>query len=1153
MFFGGQGRGRGRSIAGKLQALVLAAVVAATATVGALSLWTELSRYADTKRETLQSTAQVFASVVSKPAAAQDRSAINGVLRAVARMPDIAYARVDGVDGALLAEIGGGLRLETDVRLQGGDALGVGRLLSTQTIETSTPIVQGGQEVGRFVLVARASDLRERVMGILFRSFLACIVALGIGLLIARRLQKAITAPIGQLDAAVARIRESQAFDAPVEATSDDEVGRLVDGFNAMLGEIRARDQRIDAQMKGLEGEVAARTKDLRIARDAAERANRAKSDFLATMSHEIRTPMNGVMVMAELLAAGDLAEKPRRYADVIVRSGKNLLAIINDLLDFSKIEAGKLELESTRVDIVEVVDQVASLFWERARGKNLDFAAYIAPDAPRFVTGDPVRLGQIITNLVTNALKFTEQGYVLVTVTRDPQHADIVRFAIRDTGVGIPKDKLATVFTAFSQADQSTTRKFGGTGLGLTICRRLARAMGGDIGVASELGKGSTFAASLVLPEITDGAEAWPALAEPRTAVIDCALPATRRVLVQYLRAAGYEIAPDAGPATSTANLLIADPDRFRRHARRQGEQRVVLRTLGDAAADEVLAQQDADAALDLPLLRADLEALLHDAAAGTLQRRRARANAKCVLPRYAGRKVLVADDNAVNREVALESLARFGVAADTAENGRIALEMASVRLYDMVLMDGSMPDMDGFEATAAIRAHEAATGAPRTPIIALTADVLGASADAWKDAGADGVLHKPFTAAALGAHLAAHFGAPDEGEDLETPDEAALSASDGADDFDHLDDLGAPDFVQRVVGLYLDQAPRRLAELIAAVGANDQDAAARAAHAIKSMSLSLGAQAVADAAARAERRVRMEGGAISDIDAAHVADVLEAAMRALSEKMRRGVAAPMPVARRTGMAGELEAAIREETLALHYQPIMDRSGQTLMGFEALVRWNPLNGAKIGAQDLVRCAEDHGLICMLGDWAIDRAARDALDWHGVFVSVNASPTQLRDPEFDTRVFQTLARRGMDPRRFVIEITEQATLEADPEVIDLIKRLRAGGIQIALDDFGTGYSSLTHLRRFPIDKVKIDKSFVTDLGSGLEGATIIHAVVSIGRTLGFQMVAEGVETPQQHAFLRAAGVHAMQGWLFGKAMAPAEASALVLRHRVGVA
>ncbi|MBL8557937.1 MAG: EAL domain-containing protein [Hyphomonadaceae bacterium] len=1150
-------RRNGPSIAGKLQALVLAAVVAATATVGGLSLWTELSRYADAKRDALTSTARVFSSVVSRAVASGDRQGANTVLRGVAQMPDIAYARVEDANGAVFAEIGSGLRLGSDVRIEGdaGD-LGIGALLATRTIETSTPIVQAGEEVGRFVLIARAADLKDRVAAILFRSFLACVIALAIGLFIASRLQKAITGPIARLDAAVARIRESQTFDAPVEATSNDEVGRLVEGFNAMLGEIRARDGRIEAHLKGLEREVDARTRDLRIARDAAEQANRAKSDFLATMSHEIRTPMNGVLVMAELLAGAKLADKPRRYADVIVRSGKNLLAIINDLLDFSKIEAGKLELENTRVDLAEIVDQTASLFWERARGKGLDFAAYVAPDTPRFVMGDPVRIGQIVTNLVTNALKFTEAGHVLVTVTSDPRRPGVIRFAVRDTGIGIAKEKLAGVFTAFTQADQTTTRKFGGTGLGLTICRRLAQAMGGDIGVASDVGKGSTFAAHLPLPAAADNAP-WPMFTEPRTAVVDCALPATRRVLTQYLRAAGYEIAPE-GDATCAANLLIADPDRFRHHPRRQGAQRIVLRALGDSAADQVLEEHEADAALDLPLLRADVEALLEDLVAGSVRRRAVRAPQSANLPRYGGRTVLVVDDNAVNREVAIESLSRFHVGAETAENGRIAVEMAKARLYDLILMDGSMPEMDGFQSTRAIRAHEAETGAPRTPVVAFTADVLGAAADAWETAGADGVLHKPFTIAALGAHLATHFGAPDEAEeDLapEAPAEMDAAATEGApeDPFAHLDELGATEFVQRVVGLYLDQAPKRFGELLAAVRVNNQDAAARAAHAIKSMSLSLGATDVAQICAAAERRVRVDNGAIDEVDVAAIADAIETTVAILARKIgQEEKLAPLALGR-IGVAGELEAAIRTDQLALHYQPIFDRSGQRLLGFEGLVRWTRPNGAAISPPDMVRVAEDSGLIALLGDWAIDRAARDARDWQGVFVTVNASPTQLNDHNFDARVFETLRKRGMDPKRFVIEITEQATLEAEQEVIDLIKRLRAGGVQIALDDFGTGFSSLTHLRRFPIDKVKIDKSFVTDLGAGLEGATIIHAVVAIGRTLGFQMVAEGVETPEQHAFLRAAGVHALQGWLFGKAMPPSDAAALVVRHAAGVA
>ncbi len=1137
----------GSSIARKLQALVLAAVVAATATVGGLSLWVELARYADAKRETLLATAQVFASVASGPVAQADRAAAHRVLRAISRMPDITYARVETLDGGKLAEIGGGARLSTDIRLDSAtDGIDIGRLLATSSVEASAPVVQGGRRVGRFVLVARATDLRERVQGILLRSVLACVVALLIGLAIAARLQKSITDPIRQLDNAVARIRESQSFDVSMEAASDDEVGRLVDGFNAMLGEIRDRDARLDKHLKGLEREVDARTRDLRVARDVAENANRAKSDFLAAMSHEIRTPMNGVMVMAELLAAGNLAEKPRRYADVIVRSGKNLLAIINDLLDFSKIEAGKLDLESTRVDLVEIADQTASLFWERARSKGLDLATYVAPDAPRFVTGDPVRIGQIVTNLVSNALKFTESGSVLVTIMRDAKRRDVMRIAVRDTGVGIPADKISGVFQAFTQADQSTTRKFGGTGLGLTICRRLTTAMGGDIRVASELGKGSTFAADLTLPAL-EAPAAWPRWPDRRVALIDCALPATRRVLAQYLLAAGYEIRPERD-GEDAVRLVIADADRLSAHAHTANAVHIVLREMGDAAADHALAQGGAEAALDLPLMRIDVEALLSDLVESRACRSGARPVHASVQSRYAGRVALVVDDNAVNREVAMESLSRFGVAADTAENGRLAVDMAALRAYDIIFMDGSMPEMDGLEATRIIRAQERTRNTTRIPIIALTADVLGASSDAWRDAGADGVLHKPFTMAALGAHLTTFFGAPmEQGEAVDVMTDDAAASQTGPS-FAHLDTLGAPEFVQRVVGLYRSEAPKRMADLVAAVEAGDQEAAARSAHAIKSMSLSLGARDVAETSGNLERRVRIESAEISSDDVVTLQAKLKEAIAAMNVAMSMPDAKPEQRVARTGLAAELERAIQAEDLQLHYQPIVDRSGDALMGFEALVRWPRLTGARIGAQELVRCAEDHGLIGMLGDWAIERAARDSAGWRGIFVSVNASPTQLRDPDFDTRVFAALERNGIDPRNFVIEITEQATLEADATVIDLINRLRARGVKIALDDFGTGYSSLTHLRRLPIDKVKIDRSFVTDLGAGLEGATIIHAVVAIGRTLGFQMVAEGVETSEQHAFLRAAGVHALQGYLFGKAMPIAEANALVARH-----
>ena len=306
-----------------------------------------------------------------------------------------------------------------------------------------------------------------------------------------------LTQPIRELASVMAEVGAKQDFSRRMpEARRKDEAGVLGEAFNGMIDNIRERDQRIAHHMETLEQTVEDRTRDFRLAKEEAENANAAKSDFLATMSHEIRTPMNGMMVMAEMLASADLSQRHRRYAEIITRSGASLLTIINDILDLSKIEAGKLDLEAVPFSPERMVEDVASLFWEKARSKGLELAVRIAPEVPLQVIGDPTRLNQVVTNLVNNALKFTETGGVTIDLSAEaqgPERAAAHRRS-RDTGVGIEASRIGAIFEAFSQADQSTTRKFGGTGLGLTVCRRLIDAMGGEIVVTSEVGKGSIF-----------------------------------------------------------------------------------------------------------------------------------------------------------------------------------------------------------------------------------------------------------------------------------------------------------------------------------------------------------------------------------------------------------------------------------------------------------------------------------------------------------------------------------------------------------------------------------------------------------------------------------------------------------------------------------
>src|SRR5262245_18841487 len=554
----------------KLVLLVMAAVGAAVAVSTAIMAWQQAEQYGAMRRQALTATAEVFAAAASPAVAVQNRQGALPALRAIGRVPDVHYAEIGGRDGQVLAALGNATRLIGDVDLETDQSTSVIDLLTSRTVRVTVPIVNGGTTVGRFVLVGGVADLWPRLWWAFATTLVAGAMALMVGLVVAWRFQRAITRPLRGLIDAMMRVRQEHHYDVAVPNASDREIGELVDGFNRMLHDVRERDDRLEAHRRNLELEVADRTSELRDARDAAETANRAKSEFLATMSHEIRTPMNGIMVMAEMLTAAPLPDRQRRFAEIIAKSGQSLLAIINDILDFSKIEAGKLDLERHALDLNDLAENVTSLFAERARSRNIDLVALVDPAAPRSISGDPVRLSQIIGNLVNNALKFTERGFVKLAITRAPGDPRRIEIRVTDSGIGIPEDKLATIFEAFSQADQSTTRQFGGTGLGLAICRRLVEAMGGEIHVESQTGKGSSFA--VIIPAHDQEKSAWPSLPVVGNAlpicVLDVAGEATAAALTRYLSAAGYTVIARDERLTreqcARAALICVDADRL-------------------------------------------------------------------------------------------------------------------------------------------------------------------------------------------------------------------------------------------------------------------------------------------------------------------------------------------------------------------------------------------------------------------------------------------------------------------------------------------------------------------------------------------------------------------------------------------------------------
>ncbi|MFN4276047.1 MAG: ATP-binding protein [Ferrovibrio sp.] len=521
--------------------------------------------------------------------------------------------------------------------------------------------------------------------------------------------------------------------------------------------------------------------RELVAARDQAEAATRAKSNFLATMSHEIRTPMNGVMSMAEMLELTPLNGEQHRMARVIRDSAQALLTVINDILDFSKIEAGRLDIEHVAFSLAETVDGVGELLASRADEKMLELAVDIDPSLADRRIGDPTRLRQVLLNLGGNAVKFTHEGAVTLKAMPlvEGDGDDWLRFEVRDSGIGLTPEQMQRLFQPFEQADSSTARKYGGTGLGLSICRRLCEMMGGRIGVDSIFGQGSVFWFELPLP-LADPAETAEQSSDALSALL-VGLPAEHQaVAIRHLRAAGAEVAA-AGMAaaqdlmaTRDFDLVLVDarcgdgalqaPERLGAQAQNRGGKT----TFGLLAPRALVSTLDAAAhsrfhiALTYPLSGASLRRAAGIATgridpgsmAATFREDMAFAPPDIETARTASALILVAEDNPTNRLVIEQMLARMGYACEIGDHGAAALALYARGGHGLLLTDFHMPEMDGFELTARIRALEA-DGRPRLPIVALTADALTGTEQQCLEAGMDGYLSKPVNSRALAAML--------------------------------------------------------------------------------------------------------------------------------------------------------------------------------------------------------------------------------------------------------------------------------------------------------------------------------------------------------------------------------------------------------------